>query len=157
VSSKAARLHRRQAANKRKYARLRKAGKVPQHTQAERRRAEAEREQKRKAEQYRETWLRRARLPVAAAVAGAAVSVVFGATHATIGHVYRSYPTATQSYPRVSSFDYPDPPHVPESDGTFDTGYGAAGTARTDIRVGPVPPTTWEPWEWTYSPKVYDD
>jgi hypothetical protein len=153
VSSKTARLHRRQAANRKKYARLRKAGRVPQHTQAERMLAAAERERQREADQRHEAWLRRATLPVAATVTAAAASVLFGADHSTsvIPRLYQPYSATAQFYPYVPSHDSGDPdlPHVPEPDATFYTDYGGPGTARTDIAIGPVPPASWLPWEWT--------
>ena len=161
VSSKTARLHRRQAANRRKYARLRKAGQVPQHTKAERKLAAAERERQHEADQRRTIWLRRGALPVATTVTAAAASVVFGAGRATGGtaHLYRPVSAATQFYPWVQSSDsdYPDPPHVPESGGTFYTAYDGAGTARADRASGPVAAGSWLPWEWTYSPNVRGD
>jgi hypothetical protein len=160
VSSKTARLHRRQAAKRRKYARLRRAGRVPQHTQAERRQAAAERERQREADQRHVVWLRRGALPVAATVTAAA-SVMFGAGHTMggIAHLYRPLSAATQFYPWVPSpdSDYPDPPHVPESVGTFYTAYDGAGTARADIATGPVAAESWLPWKWTYNPNVLGD
>lgn len=161
VSSKTARLHRRQAANRRKHARLRKAGRVPQHTQAERRQAAAEREHQREADQYRQWWKRQVTLPVATTVAAAAASVVFGAGHTMggIAHLYPPLSAATQFYPWVQSpdSDYPDPPHVPESVGTSYTAYDGAGTARADVTIGPVAPASWLSWEWTYNPNVLGD
>lgn len=152
-SSKTARLHRRQAGKKKRYARLRRAGRMPQHTQAERRLAAAERERKREADRLRMVRRRRAALPVAVAVTAASASVVFGAGHATAGiaHLYRPYSAADHFYPWVTSMDsdYPDPPHVPEPDTTFYSNFDAAGTARTDFHIGPVAPGTWLPWEWT--------
>ena len=161
VSSKTARLHRRQAANRRKYARLRKAGRVPQHTKAKRKLAAAERERRREADQRRTVWLRRGALPVAATVTAAAASVVFGAGHATsrIANLYRPVSATTQFYPWMpsSDSDYPDPPHVPESVGTFYTAWDGAGTARADIATWPVAAGPWLPWEWTYGPNVPGD
>ncbi len=65
MSGKAARLRRRQAAQRsaaqrKKNRRVRKSGRVPQHTQAERRRAEAERQRQQEADQGRQVRLRRA-------------------------------------------------------------------------------------------------
>lgn len=161
VSSKTARLHRRQAANQKRYARLRKSGQVLQHTQAERRLVAAERERQREADRQRQVWLRRATFPVAATVAGAAVSLVFGAVHDTgqTAHLYKPYSATSQLYRYVpsSGSDYPDPPHVPEPDGTFYTAYYGGGTATTSVATGPVGPTSWNPWEWTYGPNILGD
>ena len=68
----------------------------------------------------------------------------------------RLRPRSTRGVPSSDS-DHADPPHVPESDGTFYTDYGGAGTARTDIAIGPVAPASWLPWEWTYSPNILRD
>jgi hypothetical protein len=161
VSSKTARLHRRQAANRRKYARLRKVGRVLRHTKAERKLAAAEREHQREADQYRQWWKRQVTLPVATTVAAAAASVVFGAGHAKIGiaDLYRPLSAVTQFNPWVhsSESDYPDPPHVPEQDVTNSPVFFAAGTARADRASGPVPAGAWFPWEWTGSPNVFGD
>jgi hypothetical protein len=157
VSSKTARLHRRQAANRRKYARLRNAGRVPQHTRAERRLAAAERERQREADQRRVVWLRRATLPVVGV--GAAAELVFGAPSAGgIMHLYRPCSAASQfySYTRSSGAGNSHQDQ-PEPDGTFFTNYDGSGTARADIAIGPVAPASWLPWEWTYSPNVLGD
>lgn len=140
---------------------MRRAGRVPQHTQAERKQAAAGRELQREAGQRRTVWLRRGALPVATTVTAAAASVVFGAGHATsrIADLYRPVSAATQFYPWVPSpdSDYPDPPHVPETGGTFYTAYDGAGTARADRASGPVAAGSWLPWEWTYSPNIRGD
>ena len=153
MSSKTARLHRRQAANRRKYARLRKSGRVPQHTEAERKRAAAERE----ADRRRAIWLRRATLPVVTGVGAAATIVTVSAAPATGGimHLYHPYSAASQPYPYVSPApDDPDPPHVPEPDMTFYTAYDGSGTSTATTRIGPG---TWNPWEWTYGSNVPGD
>jgi hypothetical protein len=141
VNSKTARLHRRQAANRRKYARLRKAGRVPQHTQAERRHAAAERERQREADQRHVVWLRRGALPVATAVTAAAASVVFSTADSVrgAGHVHYPFSAASQPYPYVPfAPEDPDLPHVPEPAGTFYTAYNGSGTATTATRFGPA-------------------
>jgi hypothetical protein len=141
VSSKAARLHRRQAAKRKRYARLRKAGRVPQHTQAERRLAAAERERQREADQRREAWLRRGVLPVTLTLTAAAASVVIGAGHPTgvVQRFYHPYTAAAQLYPYAPSRDSGDPdlPHLPEPDATFYTAYAGSGTAVASVHILP--------------------
>jgi hypothetical protein len=157
VSSKTARLHRRQAANRRKYARLRKAGRVPQHTRAERRRAAAERERQREAEQGHVVWFRRGTVTTAIGV-GAAATLTFSTAPAT-GNVFRMgrpYSVLNQAYALMRS-DSPDYPHLPEQEMTYDPVFYAAGTARADIATRPVASGSWLPWEWTYSPNVLGD
>lgn len=153
MSSKTARLHRRQAANRRKYARLRKAGRVPQHTTAERRHAAAERERQREAEQRRHDWLRRATGPVVTTLGAAAAGVVIvAAPEATgetghLGYMVQSYSLA-QLYPWVPpGSDHPDYPHVPEPDMTFYPLRTTAGTANASVRYGLGAPR-WDAWEW---------
>lgn len=125
MSSKTARLHRRQAARREQYRRLRKAGRVPQHTTAERRHAAAERKHQREAEAHRQWWHDRLSGSLAATVGAAAAGVVIAAPVATdgIGHLYKPYSVASRLYPWVLSSDdgSPDYPHVPEPDRTFYT------------------------------------
>lgn len=151
MSSKTARLHRRQAARREQYRRLRKAGRVPQHTTAERRHAAAERKHQREAEAHRQWWHDRLSGSLAATVGAAAAGVVIAAPVATdgIGHLYKPYSVASRLYPWVLSSDdgSPDYPHVPEPDRTFYTPSYAAGTATTSIRIGPDSPS-WDPWEY---------
>lgn len=157
MSSKTARLRRRQAANLKKYARLRKAGTVPQHTQAQRRLAAAERERQRVADQRRDVRLRLASLPVAATVSAAAASFVFGAaaTNET-GHVHRPlYPAVRQAYPFVPfDTDHPDPPHVPELEMTDYPVYYAAGTATAAMHAGSE---SWDAYAYAQMHGLYLD
>ena len=144
MSSKTARLRRRQAANKRKYARLRKAGRVPQHTTAERRLAAAEREHKREADQRRHKWVQRATFTFATgSVAAEFVFGVPGSGHAEpVNPIAHYFPVS--GYVAASGADnsHNDLPEVETADFPV---YYAAGTATIDIRIGPVEPA-WQPW-----------
>lgn len=73
VSSKTARLRRRRAARRKMDKRLRKSGRVPQYTRAERRQAAAERQQQHEADRRRQARLRRVVLPVFASVGAASI------------------------------------------------------------------------------------
>lgn len=148
-SSKAACRRRRQAARREQYRQLRKAGRVPQHTRAERARAAAERERQREVEQRRLAWLGRVTGPVVTTV-GAAAGLILGAPGTgVIGHVYHPYSAVSQFYPYAPlGPGFPDP-HTPERDVTLYTAYDRAGTARTHISIWPVRPGSWNPWAWT--------
>jgi hypothetical protein len=132
VSSKRARPQRRQASNLKRYARLRRAGRVPQHTQAERRLAAAERERQCEAEQRRTVWLRRAILLVATVVTAAAGIATFTVAPAMggLGHAHHPYSAVSQLHLSVPlDPDHPDPPHVPDPDSTFYTDYDGSSTS----------------------------
>jgi hypothetical protein len=138
VSSKAARLRRRQAVRHKKEKRQRKSGRVPQHTRAERRRAAAERGRQREADQRRQERLRKGtRRVVVPTIAASFLFVPL--TEVGIGH--HSYPYL--SAVALARSDNPDLPHIPESDGTYYSSLVAAGTARTNVLVGPVPSEIW--------------
>lgn len=159
MSSKTARLRRRQAARREPYRRLRKAGRVPARTTAERRRAAADRQRKREAEQYRGWWRRPFSGSVVAVVTTSAASAVIATPVATvgIGHLYKPYIRIELAGSRVRlGSDHPDYPHTPEGDSTFYTAWSGAGTATTSIRIGPETPR-WDPWAWTNGPNVLDD
>jgi hypothetical protein len=162
VSSKAARLRRRQAARRKKYARLRKSGLMPRHTQAERRLAAAERHRQREAEQRRQAWLRRMVVPVVTGV-GAAGFVFAAPGISPIRHPVYPHSAASPlyySYVPMSDSDHPDPPHPAEPDMTFYTNWDGAGTASTGVVIGPVEAASWDGWEWTgstYGPNVLGD
>jgi len=123
VSSKTARLDRRQAARRKEHKQLRKSGRVPQHTRAERQKAKAERQHQREAERSRQARLRRNVLPVLTATAAASFLVVIPAT-VTKGHSV--YPFISAAEP--TGPDRPEPPHLPEPDMTFYTPWAGAGT-----------------------------
>ena len=138
MSSKAARLRRRQVARRKKQKRLRKSGRVPQHTKAERKRAEAERQRQRQreADQRRQAWLGRAVLPVVASASAASVMFLPLAGVSSGHHSYPYLSAAELAWP-----GNPEPPHMPEPDMTFDTPWVGPGTARVNVIVGPVLPT----------------
>lgn len=156
-SSKSARRRRRQAANRKKYARLRREGRLPQHTKAERRHAAVQREHKSEAEQKHHHRLRLAAGAVAAPV-GVAAALVFGAPPLT-GHLQHAsaYPVATAPFALGLPYaESPDPPHQPETDGTLYTPMVVSGTAVTAVSSGPISSEPWRPWEWV-SPNALGD
>lgn len=148
MSSKSASRRRRQAANRNKYARLRKAGQPPQHTTAERRHAAADRVLKREVERRR--LHRTRRVAGAVVVPVVAVAVLFSAAPALTGHLHHNpYPVATQPFPFALAYpDHPDWPHQPDPDATFYTPRVVSGTAVTAAWPGPTTPKPWRPWEW---------
>lgn len=149
VSSKSASRRRRQAANKKKYAQLRKAGRLPQHTMAERRHAAAERVLKHETDQKHHQRLQRVAVPTAVTAAAAAV-LVFGAPRLT-GHLQHNsaYPVATQPFGYGLPYaDHPDPPHQPEPDATFYPQMVVSGTAVTAVAPRPTSSKPWNPWLW---------
>ena len=152
-SSKTAQRRRRREAQRKKLKRLSKSGRVPQHTRAERRKAEAERLRLREAERRRQAARRPVAVSVATGVGGA--SFLFTppppAETSTGHHLYGDYVSADQPYyqsvPPTGS-DHPDPPHTDGPDTTFCVQWDGGGTARTNVVVGPVEPTFWDGWEW---------
>jgi hypothetical protein len=140
VSSKTARLRRRQAVRREEHRRPRKADRVPMHTTAERRRAAVDRQHKREVEQHRDWWRRRFSGSLAATVTTSAASAVIAVPVATVGiwHLYKPYSAASQFYSNArTDSDHPDYPHTPEGDPTFYTPWYRWGTATTSIRIGP--------------------
>lgn len=154
VSSKAARLHRRQAARCKKEKRLRKSGRVPQHTRAERTREAAERRRQRETDQRRQERLRKVTLRVALPTIAASFLFV-PLVEAGSGH--HSYPYLSAA--ALAGPGNPDLPHIPESNGTLYSPLVAAGTARTNVLVGPVPSEIWDGSEryGTYGPNISGD
>ena len=140
VSSKTARLRRRQAAQRKRYKRLRKSGRVPQHTQAERRRAEAERQLQREADQRRQARLRRMTVPLAASTGAAAITFM---TTPAVSKWHSLYPYVSAAA-GLAWPESPELPHTPEPDMTFYSPLVAAGTAATFVRVGPMRSETWD-------------
>ena len=136
VSSKTACLRRRQAARRKRDKRLRKSGRVPQHTQAERRPAETERQRRLAADHRRQARLRRAAFSVVTST-GVASFIFLPLAGASGGR--HSYPSLSAA--QLARSDKPDLPHTPESDMTFDTPWAGPGTARVNVVVGPVLPT----------------
>lgn len=132
-SSKTARLRRQQTAWRNEYKQLRKSGRVPQHTRAERRRAEAECQRHREAERSGEAWLRRKAVPTIIAT-GAASFIDLAPAHVSGGHYVYSYVSAAGP----TRPGRPDLPHQPETDVTFHTPWAGSGTASTAQVVGPV-------------------
>lgn len=76
-------------------------------------------------------------------------------TEVGIGH--HSYPYL--SAVALAGSGNPDLPHMPESDGTYYSPLVAAGTARTNVLVGPVPSEIWNGSEGygSYGPNIYWD
>jgi hypothetical protein len=132
-SSKTARLHRRQAARRKKYKRLRKSGRVPRHTRAERRRAEAERQRQREAERFQESWLRWRAAPAVIAT-GAASSIALFPLQVGRGHYAYQYVSAGGA----AGPSRPDLPHPPDTDPTFYPSWSGPGTTTTARVGGPV-------------------
>ena len=132
-SSKTARLRRRQRARHEEYKRLRKSGRVPQHTRAERRRAEAERQRDRATERSREAWLRRKALPVIIAT-GVAAFIDLVPAHVSGRHSMYPYLSAA----RAALPGRPDLPHQSDTDTTLYTSYTGSGTARSTEVLGAV-------------------
>jgi hypothetical protein len=132
-SSKTARLRRRHAARRKEYKRLRKSGRVPQHTRAERRRAEVERQREREAERSWEAWRRRKAVPTFIAV-GAASFIELASPPASRGHYVHPYIWAADA----AWSGRPDLPHQPETDMTFYAQWDTMGTANASPEVGPA-------------------
>lgn len=154
MSSKTARLRRRQAARRKKDKRLRKSGRVPQHTRAERRRAEAERQRQREADQRRQARLQRMVIPLVASTSAAGITFTTTAEVSKWHGLYPDVSAAQRAWP-----DNPDLPHMPEPDMTFYSPLVVAGTARADMRVvrwGTVP---WDGSEryGRYGPNIFGD
>lgn len=131
-SSKTARLRRRHAAWRREYKRLRKSGRMPQHTRAERRRAEVEHQHQREAEHSWEAWRRRKAVPTITALGAASVIELAPppVSRARYGNLYVS--AAGPAWP-----GRPDLPHQPETDVTFYTSSAWSGTADASQAVRP--------------------
>ena len=94
---------------------LRKSGRVPQHTRAERRREEVERQRWQEAYERRKKRLRRAAFPVIGSIGAAGIMMFMPLAEASIGHHLYLYLSAAD--PAVSG--NPDLPHTSESDGTY--------------------------------------
>lgn len=108
VSSKSARRRRRQAAALRRYKRLRREGRLPVHTRAQRRRAAAERELQREAERRRFARIRILAGSAAAPPAAAAVMFLAPPVQISLHKVHEPYIAAQAlSWP-----DRPDYPHT---------------------------------------------
>lgn len=145
TSSKAARLRRRHAAALRRNRRLRKSGRVPQHTRTERKRAEAERLHERQAQQRRQAWQRRA---AGAAVTATGIAACAYVTISVAQPVHStSYPfwSAAQGMPEKAEL-----PHLPEVNGTSYAIYDGPGTARAEIETRPVDPWADSVALWRY-------
>jgi hypothetical protein len=58
-----------------------------------------------------------------------------------------------------AEFGAPDLPHIPESSGTYDSPFVAAGTARVDLLVGPLPSEIWDGSAryGPYGPNIFGD
>jgi hypothetical protein len=126
MSSKTARLRRRQAAQRNKYKRLRKSGRVPQHTRAERRRAAAERQRQQGVDQRRQERLRQVVPTITASFMFVPLAEVSSGHHSSL------YLSAAE----LARAETPDLPHMPERDMTFYAPSLAQRTARTN-RSGP--------------------
>ena len=150
VSSRRARRRRRQAAQVRHYKRLRKAGRVPQHTRAERRRAAAERARQREADEQRKTRLRRV-LPPLAVGAGVPALVFLGPGAAAGVGVHHWYPMVSSGSP--GGLALPAPDDLPEPGMTYYTPIIAAGTAVT-FAVQVYGDLWWRSW---YPPDLTGD
>ena len=149
-SSKSACRRRRRAANHRKYAKLRKAGRVPRQTAAERREVAVEHHNQREVEQNEQWWQRRLTGSAAAMVSAAAVIAPVHAATDAIWHLHQSHSAVQYFNPYLRSDpERPDLPHLPEPDATYYTAFDGAGTAATNRATGPVA-GRWDPWEWTH-------
>jgi hypothetical protein len=149
-SSKRARRRRRQAAQARHYKRLRKAGRLPQHTRAERRRAAAERARQREADERRQRLIGRVVPPLAM---GVAVPAFVFTTVAVVSGAHHPFPIIAPGSPAGLALPDPELPHLPEPDGTYYTPIVAAGTAVTFALRVPR-----EPWWYSlYGPYLTGD
>jgi hypothetical protein len=120
-SSKRARRRRRQAAQARHYKRLRKAGRLPRHTRAERRRAASERARQREADQRRERLIGRVMPPLAMGVAVPAF-VFLGSSGPVVTGAHHWYPMVSAApFGGVGLPAGPDMPHLPDPGMTYYT------------------------------------
>jgi hypothetical protein len=154
MSSKAACLRRRQVARHKKQKRLRKSGRVPQHTLTERRREAAERQRARVADQHRQARIRRAVVPALVPLGAASFIFLAPAGLSAGRYTYQSLSADQPAWP-----GNPDLPHMPEPDVTFYTPLVVAGTARTNVLAGLV---SSEPWDGSerygrYGPNIFGD
>jgi hypothetical protein len=156
TSSKTVCRKRRQAANSRLYRRLRKSGRVPQHSRAERLRAEAERRVQRAVEQRHEKWRRRIAGVAVAGVGGSAfVFTPVSGEQITAGR-YPDAPLARYYAAVTPSADRSELPHMPEPDGTYWTGYDGSGSTTPTIRVGPTG-LVWYGYGPNLPPNIFGD
>jgi len=138
VSSKTARLRRRQVAGRKKDERLRKASRALRSTtQAKRMQAQAELDRQQDADSPRLARLQRAVIPVMTSMSAASFVFLASAEVSSGHYVYQSVSAAGLAWP-----GNPDLPHVSEPDMTFDTPIIEAGTARTDLGVLPWGPVS---------------
>ena len=142
-SSKRARRRRRQAAHATHFKRLSRAGRVPQHTRAERRRAAAERARQREADQRREKLIGRVMPPLAMGVAIPAF-VFLGLSEPAVTGAHHWYPISSAApFGGVGLPAGPDMPDLPEPGMTYYTPMITAGTAVTTYQrsIGSTYPT----------------
>jgi len=150
-SSKSACRRRRRAANKRKYARLRKAERMPRHVAAERREAIAGHHGQFEIAQYEQWWQRPLAGSAVAMVGAAGVIAPIPVATGAIWHPHQSHSVVQYFNPYLwSDPEHSDLPHLPEHDATYYTAFDGAGTAATFQATGPAA-GRWDPWEWTYS------
>jgi hypothetical protein len=138
VSSKTARLRRRQAARARAYNRLRKVGRLPVHTRTERLREAAQRRADRERQAGTLTWMKRGTLVMVAAGGAAAVVALVPVQQDHSAH-YTGYPFATTQDQMSLPLPRPDPFHGAEPDGTYFTPYVGPGTTAVSTWHGTVP------------------
>ena len=151
-SSRRARRRRRQAAQARHYRRLRKAGRVPQHSRAERQRAAAERARQREADQRREKLRGRIGLQVAEVVGVSSMAFFFGVSGLPV--VHHQHPTVLPGSSAGVALPAPDMPHMPVPDGTYYTPIVAPGSADA-ASVRSLPGNPW--WYSPYGPNLTGD
>jgi hypothetical protein len=172
-SSKRAHRRRVRTAQHERYLRLRKSGRLPVHTPAELRLARAERERERLADGRRGRRLRLVTKPTVVGVAAVSFGLAPAASASTspepmfqasayIGYTpgrdlppvslyYQSHqnrPYEPYALPGASSPDRSEPPHPPEPEMTFYTGWDGAGTATPRVGIGPFPAGIWNDQEW---------
>jgi len=164
-SSKRARRRRRQAAQARHYKRLRKAGRLLQHTRAERRRAAAERARQREADRRREKLIGRVMPPLTMGVAVPAM-VFLGSSGPAVTGAHHWYPMVSAApFGGVGLPAGPDIPHLPEPGMTYYTPMVTAGTAVTTHQqvvvtgglTNPMGPHGVPSWHGMYQPNIYGD
>jgi len=131
------------------YKRLRKAGRVPQHTRAERRRAAAERASQREADERRQRVQGRIGLQVAEVVGVGSIAFVFGVSGLPV--VHHQYPSLLPGSTAGVALPAPDVPHLPGPDGTYYTPtIDPSGTVPTSL--------PWDPrWYSLYGPHLTGD
>jgi hypothetical protein len=149
-SSKTARRKRRRAGALRRYKRLRREGRLPVHTRAERKRVAQERERSREAERREERRNCRVAAVTVTSTAAAAFIAVISPEHILPHEIYRPYIAAeATSWPDRPDYPHTDLLEIPEPDSFIP----AMGTASSFASYRPYPrgvthPGSWKRYRW---------